>query len=569
MLAVLLSVYAWLPVLRALPHTQTGDGQPYQKTLEAGRISVLRYHEFPHWNPYECGGLPLWDNPQTPLGAPLIWPMFFVSTTTAMAIWYVLHSALGFLSMWLFCRHELSTSRAAAFVGAGLWAFAGFHHQHYGGGHIVFVSFLYFPLGIFLWRRAERDLRAAVGFGALIAWMIYEGGVYPLPHLAVILAVETLSRAWPPKRLLPIARAGAIAIAVGLGLGASKFLPVFEQLRAHAREIGPETDALQWATFKDMFLVRTHDWHVAGQTYVWPEYGAYLGPIAVGLALVGIVVCGLEHVWLLVLLVFSTALMFGHGKHLPWTFLKGHVFPFKEMRVPSRFRAEVTLFLATFVALGLDKSRSLLARATKRFETAELAHGALLAIALIGVGDVIAVGATRFDTAFTNPPEQAVAAAPHLHYEPDSVAMIDQPRQNLGRLTCWDEWGFGQGAPLWTGDVPQARLASAGDGATIRSVVRTQNTFTIDVDASAPTRILINSAYDRSWQTDIGALVQVEKQLVLDVPAGHHVAHVRCRPRTFALGVALTAASLLGVILFFVWDARRRGKALPPRPASA
>jgi hypothetical protein len=571
--ALLLSVFFWLPVLRALPNTQSGDGPPYHKTLEAARVSIVRYHEFPHWNAYECGGLPLWDNPQAPLGAPLVWPMFFLGTTATMALWYVLHSALGFVSMWLFCRRELSTTRAAAFVGSAIWAFAGFHQQHYSGGHFTFVPFLYFPLGILLWRRAEHELRAAVGLGVLVAWMIYEGGVYPLPHLGVILAVETLSRVYPVRRLVPIARAGVVVVLVGLTLGASRFLPVFEQLRAHTRAIGPENDALQWDTFKDMFLARTHARHVAGQTYVWPEYGAYLGPIVVGLALVGIVLCGLEHVWLVVLLAFSTALMFGHGKYLPWTFLKQRVFPFKEMRVPSRFRAEVTLFLATFAALGLDRARTVLARVTKRWESAEVAHGAMLAIALIGAGDVISVGSTTFQDSFTNPPEQTVTASPRLHMSSDYTAMIDQPRQNVGRLACWDEWGFGQGAPLWYGDVPQAR---ASGGATLASVARTQNTFTIDVDAPAPARVTINSTYDRTWQTDVGKLVEVDKQLVLEVPQGHHVVHVRYLPRTFRLGVALTLSSLLGVVGFFVWDARRRRsrsggatRGLPPRPASA
>ncbi len=568
-IALLLSAFAWSPVLRALPHTQTGDGQVFHKMLEAARVSIVRYHEFPQWNPYECGGLPLWDNPQAPLGAPLVWPFVVLGTTTAMALWYVAHSALGFVSMWLFCRHELCTSRAAAFVGSAVWAFAGFHQQHYGGGHFVFVPFLYFPLGLLLWRRAEHDARAAVGLGMLVAWMIYEGGVYPLPHLAVILALETLSRVLPPKRLIPIARAGVIVVVVGLALGASRFLPLIEQLRAHKRPIGPETDQLQWETFKDMFLVRTHEWRVAGQAYVWPEYGAYLGPLVVALALLGVVLCGVEHAWLVALLAASTLLMIGHGTYLPWTFLKAHVFPFKEMRVPSRFRAEVTLFLATFVALGLDKSRRLLARATRRWESAELAHGAMLALALIAAGDVISVGSTRFETAFTNPPEQPVVAAERLHLAPETAALIDQPRQNAGRLGCWEEWGFGAGAPLWLGDVPQARLAAGDVASKVASVVRTPNTFTIDVEAAGPARVLINSAYDRNWQTDVGALVEVDKQLVLDVPAGHHVVHVRCRPRTFALGAAITVTALLWVALYFVWDARRRGKLLPPRPASA
>ncbi len=551
--ALALSVFAWWPVLKALPNTQAGDGPPYHKTLEAARISIVRYKEFPHWNPYECGGLPLWDNPQAPLGAPLVWPMFVVGTTTMMAWWYVIHSALGFGCMWLFARRELSLSRAAAFVASAAWAFAGFHQQHYSGGHFTFVPFLYFPLGILLWRRAVDDMRFAVGLGVLVAWMMYEGGVYPIPHLAVILAVETLLRV-RPKNAGAIVRAGAVVVAVGITLGASRFLPVFEQLKSHTRPIGPETDALQWETFKSMFLARTHDRFVAGQGYVWPEYGAYLGPIVLALAFLGILLAGVEHVWLMVLLAFSVALMFGHaGKYAPWAFLKAHVFPFKEMRVPSRFRCEVTMFLAVFAGLGVDRIVFRLRALRPRFELLDAVRTTVVCVALIGVGDVISVGLNVFEGSFTSAPEQTVAVSPRLYIAADTVPMIDQPRQNLSRLLCWDEWGFGSGAPLWLDDVPQAKSS----GATVANVRRTPNTFTFDVAASAPARVLLNGTYDKGWRSNVGVTHEENKQLVLDVPAGTHHVVVRYLPRTFRVGAAITIVSLLSVIGYFIYRARR------------
>lgn len=548
--ALALSVFAWFPVLKALPNTQAGDGPPYHKTLEAARVTITRYHEFPHWNPYECGGLPLWDNPQAPLGAPLVWPMFFLGTTKMMAWWYIIHSALGFGCMWLFARRELTLSRAAAFVASAAWAFAGFHQQHYSGGHFTFVPFLYFPLGILLWRRAAEDMRCAVGLGVLVAWMIYEGGVYPLPHLAVILAVETMMRV-RPKNALQIAKAGAVVVVVGLSLGASRFLPVFEQLKSHTRAIGIESDALQWETFKSMFVARTHDRFVAGQAYVWPEYGAYVGPIVLMLAFLGVLLAGVEHIWLMVLLAFSAALMFGHaGKYSPWTFLKGHVFPFKEMRVPSRFRCEVTMFIAIFAGLAVDRVVERLRALKPRFELLDAVRTTVVAIALIGVGDLISVGVTVYEGAFTSPPEQSVEWSPKLYIGPDlAVPMIDQPRQNLSRLMCWDEWGFGQGAPLWTGDVPQARAGSPA--ATVTNVTRTPNTFRFDVVATAPARILLNSTYDKGWRSNVGTTAEASQQLLLDVPPGSHQVFVRYLPKTFRTGATITMFALLGVALYY------------------
>lgn len=554
--ALALSVFASYPMLKALPKTQGGDGPVFHKMLEAARVTVTRYHELPLWNPYECGGLPLWDNPQSPVAAPLTWLMFIVGTTNMMAWWYVLHSALGFACMWLFARRDLALSRHAAFVASAAWAFAGFHQQHYSGGHLAFVSFLYFPLGLLLWRRAAADARAAVGLGALLAWMIFEGGVYPLPHLAVVLGIETLMRL-RRRNVLAIARAGAIVVLVALTLGAVRLLPVVDQLRTHTRPIGAETDALRWDTFKAMFLARTHERFVAGQAYVWPEYGSYLGPIVLALAVLGVLLAGAEHLWLLVLLVVFGLLMLGHaGKYAPWTFLKGHVFPFKEMRVPSRFRLEVTLFVAVYAAIAVDKISGRLRALRVRHDVIDATRTTIVAIALLGVGDIVSVGAGMYEGAFTNAPEQTVTPSPNLYLASETLPIIDQPRQNLGRLACWEEWGFGAGAPLWLGDVPQARAASPE--ATVTNVHRTPNTFVFDVVTAVPARVLLNTAYEKPWRSTVGTLGEENHQLVLDVGAGSHHVRVRYRPRLLIPGAVLTGGSLLGIVGFFLWDARRR-----------
>jgi hypothetical protein len=555
-LALFMSAFFWWPVIALYPNTQSGDGPPYYKTLEAARVSLVRYHELPLWNPYECGGLPLWDNPQSPVGAPLVLPMFFLGTTATMLLWYVLHSAIGFMCMWLFARMELRLSRAATFVASCVWAFNGFHQQHYSGGHFTFVPFLYFPLAILLWRRAERDDRMAVGLGALVAWMFWEGGVYPLPHLGLILAAETLTRAWPPRRLGPIVRAAVIVGAMGFLLAASRMLPVVDQLRSHSRSLGVETERLLWSTLKQMFLARSHGRHVDGQQYVWPEWGAYIGPILLTLALVGIIAGGLENAWIVALLVYSFLLMMGHEDKLaPWSILKAHIFPFKEMRVPSRFRCEVTLFLAALVGISLDRLPRMLQRwlLTK---SPGAVRGLIVALALVGVGDMIGVGWSWFENTFQNAPAVPVPASARLFYGGPNVAtMIEQPEQNRGRLQCWDEWGLYAGAPLWEGDVPQARAP----GATIEVANRTQNTFTIDVSSPGPTTVLVNSSFDYGWRTNVGVVGEQNKQLVVHVPTGHHHVVLKYWPRWFTLGIAL---NVLGVELLavFVWWTMRRAR---------
>jgi hypothetical protein len=189
--------------------------------VEAARASVVYYHELPLWNPYECGGVPLWDNPQAPISTPLLWVMLLVPTARAIEIWYIAHTAVGFMCMWIFARRELRLGSTATFLASAVWTFAGVHWHHLTGGSLTWVPFFYAPLMLFLWRHAERDRRLAVALGALIALTIYEGGVYPLAFAVVFLGAETLTRAWrcrhtgraeqatdrgPPARSAPCAR---------------------------------------------------------------------------------------------------------------------------------------------------------------------------------------------------------------------------------------------------------------------------------------------------------------------------------------------------------------------------
>src|SRR5688572_7952126 len=99
LLGLLLSVVLWWPALSTYPLTQNEDGPFFHRLIEAGKVSVLRYHELPLWNAYECGGVPLWDNPQSPIGAPLMALTVGLSTTLTVRIWYVVHSAAGFVCM--------------------------------------------------------------------------------------------------------------------------------------------------------------------------------------------------------------------------------------------------------------------------------------------------------------------------------------------------------------------------------------------------------------------------------------------------------------------------------------
>lgn len=112
--------------------------------------------------------------------------------------------------------------------------------------------------------------------------------------------------------------------------------------------------------------------------------------------------------------------------------------------------------------------------------------------------------------------------------------------------------------------------ARAEDGAaSIESVVRTQNTYTIAVNAARPARIRLNSTYDRNWQTDVGTTSNDGMLVAVDVPAGHQIVHVRYWPRWFNAGVVINILGIAGSVWLWRWDAKRRAAQSLPAPSPA
>lgn len=561
---LLVSTYLWWPMIAGWSSTQGGDGQYFHKFIEAGRVSVMHFRELPLWDPYECGGRPLWDNPQALVAAPLMWLNFFVGTSVAMKVWYWLHTAAGFVSMWLFCRKEMRTSRTSTFAAAVAWSTGVFHMHHVAGGHAAFVTFELMPLALLLWRRADENDRAAMGVGLIVALQGLEGGALPLLYFAVLLGAETLTRLWPLARIVRIARAGAIVLGVGIGIGAVRFFPVIDQLRSHTRPLPKDFDHMTASSLLDAFVNGHigHLAHIPDHTYVWGEYSTYLGWALLLLAIAGIALTWRKNLWMVAILVLGISLMVGYqGRYSPWGILNQHVYPISQMRVPARFNLQTAFLLLAFAASGADRLGAYVARLPFVVRSlgisatsALVVRHAVPLVAVLGAGDSLGTAielAHMYPTGGADHPK-TTKRSPRIYYGGrDSAAPVDQPQQNRGRTFCYEPWAPYEGAAVWDGDVPQGR--SLEPAAVVSNVTRTQNTFDLDVQSDGPAKVLLNSTFDLNWRSTIGRPFENNKMLAVEVPAGVHHVHLFYRPRYLGIGAVVSAIS----IALTIWAFRR------------
>ncbi len=555
----------------AYPKTPEEDGRHFFFQFETVK-ALIRGRELPLWNPFDCHGIPLWSHPESMAGGPILLLTTGLSTTITVMLWNIIHVVVGFVGMWLLGRDDLKLTRTATFITASMWAFGVAHADQYAGEHSTLAGFLYAPLLLFLWRKGEESWDARVGLGLMIALMVFEGQTYPLPYTLLVVGLETTTRIWRPRRARKILVAGVTVALVGIMVSACRLLPLVDELRAHKRPMEPDFDHLMHLkSIIDMYVLRTPHWRsrFADQQYVFGEYLTYIGWLGVGLVVLGVAVSVAENTWLVVLAAMTFVLMLGHfAPWAPYHVLQEHVLPFKSMRVPSRYRFLMLVHVSLFVGLAVDRVPKLWRQIFGMPKIANAMHVALAGIAFIVVGDGIGLAQEIMAYRFNGAPEQRVARAARFHYATTGLTpdFIDQPRQNEAWLGCRHyTWAFGADAPVWTGDVPQARALD--DGAVVEVGNRTHNTFTVDVDVKRPSRIVLNSAWDRGWRSDIGTLVQADNKLIaIDLPPGRYQVHARFWPDYLTLGLWMSGLGIAGVIVFFarrplIRSMRRRGEA--------
>src|SRR3954454_10843795 len=108
-------------------HLGANDWRYFAEAWEATRVSLLEFHQFPSWNPYHCGGLVLYQEPQTPFPAPLFLLTFFwLPVAVAYKVWLLAHLVVGALGARALVRdrggNELEQILGATLVVAtGFW----------------------------------------------------------------------------------------------------------------------------------------------------------------------------------------------------------------------------------------------------------------------------------------------------------------------------------------------------------------------------------------------------------------------------------------------------------------
>ncbi len=138
------------------------------------------------------------------------------------------------------------------------------------------------------------------------------------------------------------------------------------------------------------------------------------------------------------------------------------------------------------------------------------------------------------------------------------------PSVNMGAIYCVAGNPLPESA-LLRADLPQEEYPEDPAVATVKRVSWSPNEISLEVDAKAPTRILVNQNWAPEWRASVGRVVSYEKLLAVEVPAGKNVVVLAYRDLRLMACLFVSLLSLLAFLAVFAregvrWIRRERAR---------
>lgn len=171
-----------------------GDFDMQIQMTEAARISIQEYGQFPFWNPWVSGGVPLYADPQFGLITPQTVLSLLVGSIFAWKLTVLFYLIIGFLSM----KHLLAfvnktTANSTSIVLLSyIWIFGSFFTLRATGGHFTFLLLALAPLAIYLLLRINESKKYVILLSLLVAYCINAALHYSTLLIILILGFVAL-----------------------------------------------------------------------------------------------------------------------------------------------------------------------------------------------------------------------------------------------------------------------------------------------------------------------------------------------------------------------------------------
>lgn len=148
-----------------------GDLDYFYSNYAAIRETILTYHQFPWWNPWMEGGLPLYADPQIGLVSIQTLMVLIFDVTIGVKLSVMLYVLIGFFGTYKFMKDVLKTPESSAILLSLTWGLAWFWSAR-AGGHLTFLLLAFFPWLLYIYYRRKTMRKAWLWLGLTLALVI-------------------------------------------------------------------------------------------------------------------------------------------------------------------------------------------------------------------------------------------------------------------------------------------------------------------------------------------------------------------------------------------------------------
>lgn len=513
---------------------------------------VSRFHQFPVWSPFQCGGLQLLANPEARILTPFFPLHLIFGSAVGINLEIPIHLAIAWAGGYVLGR-VLNLGPLAAAGVATVFPSSSWYYLRICAGGLHFLAFASSPwiVAFTLLGIQRKRLAWAVAVGILMGLAFLEGGVYPVTDSALLIALLCVYIAFRQRSAWPLVVLAVAAIFSG-AFAAPKLLPMMASGQSRATSADQE-----WIWLSEYFALlfsRTQDcyrWSVWCGVGSMPfcMLGTYLSPAFVVLGLIGIYAAPWRSLpWIALITIFFILAMGNYfGPHSPWVLL--HMLPvFSWIRVVPRFFIMLVFCVGVLTGFGLEL----------------LSHKTPILVALA----VILLLAGAVDSYLVGPPnlvnhtdpQPALPRSPTFrqYQDENDLQTVRVNQANMGVTNCSTQMATRDlvtpsNRPGYKGE---QYLLGPGSIALLRW---TPEVLVYRVEVTAPAVMVINQNYDTPWKLyrGNGEVFSNDGLLAIRLPPGAQEIELRYHSQPFAAGLLISVLALMAAGLIVIYESRR------------
>jgi len=545
-------LFAW-PII---PHLgQFGAFHDWEFATELHWVpyyTVVHFHQLPLWNPYKCGGMPMFANPQSRILTPFFLLHLITGPVMGAQLEIILHLALLVAGGYVLGR-SLGMAPLGSMVCAAGFGSSSWFYLHLAEGHTVFLPTVYLPWVVAALCTAinrKKLLPAALG-GLAIALIFFEGGLYVGIFAIILIATLTAPMMLTRRSFWPLWSAMTMALFVG-GFAAIKLLPAVDFFKLYPRGVtGGEGN--QWSVESLCLFSRNQDiLHTGPGGFGFQEYGAYVSMAFVLFALCGAIYGWRRPLpWLIVGYVFARIAQGDIGQHPPWDLMRSEKFfggMLTAMRLPSRFLIGTAMAFAVLAGFGADLL------STKLRRVGPVLVGIVLAVAVV---DSWLIGPPDFKVIFRDS-THVLQPSPHFQQMRQLGAkgnMTHVAMANMGALECYEYTDIKTNAVGYDQDGYRGEQFLIGPG-TVTLTRWTPNVLSFDLSSPGTNQLVVNQNYNEGWRISEGQgeLFNNNGLIGVHVPAGSQHLTLQYHTRSLEVGLLMAFVGFVALWLMKRFD---------------